>query len=235
MTANEFLSAPLNMKPTEHPVTPFMRAQQEWDDRIGATVIQSKNWRLAFFFSAIACLLLASGIIYQSQQQKVIPVIVGIDSERGEPKVLGRVSEAGYEPKLQEIKYFISQFINFIRSVPADPVLIKQNWFKAYAFLRHDAANLLNEITNRDADSPLKKIGQQTVIIKLVSVIQVAGANSYQARWEETIYDNNGLPTAKYIMNGIFTIEINPPQTEEVLTQNPLGIYITNFQWNREL
>lgn len=233
--SKEFLAAPTNFKPEGHPVTPYMRAQQEWDNRIGATVVQAKNWRLAFFCSSLVCFALTGGMIAQSLQRKVIPVIVGIDTERGEPKVIGRVSEDGYQPKIQEVKYFISQFIGFVRSVPSDPVLIKQNWLKSYAFLRHDAANLLNDLTNKDENSPLKRIGQQTVIIKPISVVQVAGTNSYQARWEETIYDNNGLAKERYVMNGVFTVEMSPPTDEAALTQNPLGLFIENFQWSREL
>lgn len=233
--SKEFLAAPTNYKPEDHPATPYMRAQQEWDLRIGSSVVQAKNWRIAFFSSSLICVALTAGMITQSLQRKVIPVIVGIDAERGEPKVIGKVSEDGYQPKIQEIKYFLSQFIGFVRSVPSDPVLIKQNWLKSYSFLQHDAANLLNDLTNKDENSPLKKIGQQTVIVKPISVVQLAGTTSYQARWEEAIYDNNGLAKERYIMNGVFTIQITTPTDETALTQNPLGIFIENFQWSREL
>jgi type IV secretion system protein TrbF len=231
----EFLSEPTSYKPDRHPVTPFMRAQQEWDDRIGSTVVQTKNWRLAFFFSAALTLILSAGLIQQSARNKVIPVFVGVDKERGEPVFLGKAAELPYEPNLQEIKYFISHFVSLVRSVPSDPVLIKQNWLKAYAFLRHDAANILNDITNKDKDSPLKKIGDLTVIVQPVSVVQVAGSSSYQARWEETVYNRHGAPVEKYVMNGVFTIELETPTDEKSLSQNPLGLFITHFQWNREL
>ena len=34
---------------TAEPVTPYQRAAQVWDDRIGSARVQAKNWRLAFF------------------------------------------------------------------------------------------------------------------------------------------------------------------------------------------
>ena len=34
---------------TPEPETPYQRAAQVWDDRIGSARVQAKNWRLAFF------------------------------------------------------------------------------------------------------------------------------------------------------------------------------------------
>lgn len=231
----EFLSAPMNYKPESPLETPYLRAREEWDKRIGSNVARAKNWRLACFASLTASLILSFSIVILANKHQVIPVLVGIDRERGEPVVFGPVQEFSYKPQLQEIKYFLSHFVTLVRSVPSDPVLIKQNWIKAYAFLRSDAANILNDITNSDKNSPLKKIGEQTVIVQLLTVTQVAGSDSYQARWEESIYNDHGNPIDKYVMNGVFSIELAAPTDEAALYQNPLGVYITNFQWNKEL
>ena len=45
------------------PVTPYQRAAQVWDDRIGSARVQSKNWRLAFF----GCLALSGGLAHPGQ------------------------------------------------------------------------------------------------------------------------------------------------------------------------
>ena len=36
---------------TPEPVTPYQRAAQVWDDRIGSARVQAKNWRLMSFGS----------------------------------------------------------------------------------------------------------------------------------------------------------------------------------------
>jgi len=231
----EFLKEPPDYRVPVPPETPFLRARQEWDNRIGATVVQAKNWRLACIGALTSTLIALFALTFQIQQRKVIPVLVGIDKERGEPIVLGRVDQYVYKPQLQEIKYFLSNFITLVRAVPSDPVLIKQNWLKAYAFLRRDAANVLNDLTNRDQSSPLKRLGDLTVLIQPIAVVQIDGGNSYQARWEESVYNNHGSPVDRFTMTGIFTVEIEPPKDEASLSKNPLGFYITNFQWNREL
>ncbi len=232
---NELLSPPRSYKSAQPLETPFLRAKQQWDDRIGSSVVQAKNWRMAFFLSSLMSLTLLVACLYQVRERKIIPIIVGIDKERGEPVVIGPAGENSYKPQLQEIKYFLSQFITSVRSVPTDPVLIKHQWMRAYKFLRPEASNMLNDLTNKDENSPLKRIGEQTVIIKPISVTQVSETNSFQARWEEIIYEKQGSLKERYVMTGIFTIDLDPPRTEENLLVNPLGLFIKNFQWNREL
>ncbi len=230
------LSAPpLKLKPQQAPITPYMKAQREWDNRIGQTVVQAKNWRVAFFSLAAISTIVSGGLVYQVSKATVVPMVITVNSDTGEPKVLGKVAELNYQPKLQEIKYFLSEFIRRVRAVPSDPVVVKKNWMEAYLFLRSSAATILNDMTNRDDSSPLKKLGDKTVTIQLLSINQVDNGNSYQARWSETVYARNGTLFEEYTMNGVFTVDVETPTDEKVLVVNPLGIFIKNFQWTREL
>ena len=215
--------------------TPYLRAKEAWDSRIGSSVAQSKNWRLAFFGSVLVSLVLGVSVVMQLGQAKVIPILVGIDKENGEPTVLGPAAAKQYQLGALETKYFLSQFIRFVRAVPLDQVVIKQNWLRAYAFLRKDAAGLLNEMTNKDGDSPLKKIGKVVVSVQPISIVQIPETNSYQVRWKETVYTTAGNKEAEYTMIGTFLLEVEPPKDEQTLQENPLGIFIKSFQWNREL
>jgi len=43
---------------TAQPVTPYQKAAQVWDDRIGSARVQARNWRLMAF----GCLLLSGGL-----------------------------------------------------------------------------------------------------------------------------------------------------------------------------
>ena len=43
---------------TPEPVTPYQKAAQAWDERIGAARVQARNWRLM----AIGCLALSAGL-----------------------------------------------------------------------------------------------------------------------------------------------------------------------------
>jgi hypothetical protein len=64
---------------TPAPETPYQKAAQVWDERIGSARIQAGNWRLMAF----GCLLLsgglASGLVWQSVRGTVTPWVVQVD------------------------------------------------------------------------------------------------------------------------------------------------------------
>src|SRR5260370_14362503 len=82
--------------------TPYRRARQEWDARMGSAVVHAKNWRLATFASLTAVLLATGGMIYLGAQPKAVPHIISVD----------RLGAASYHGPVGQAD-----------SIPADPVL----------------------------------------------------------------------------------------------------------------
>jgi hypothetical protein len=64
---------------TPEAVTPYQRAAQIWDDRIGSARVQARNWRLACFGSLGLAGLLATGLIWQSAHGSIVPWVVEVD------------------------------------------------------------------------------------------------------------------------------------------------------------
>jgi type IV secretion system protein VirB5 len=232
---NPFLAQPISFKPDSPVTTPFRSAQQVWDARLGTATSQARNWRMAFFCTCALLVLMGLSLISLINQQRVIPVMVGLDKQTGEPTIIGSVEEHNYQPGPMEVKFFLAQFIRYVRAVSLDPVVIKQNWLRAYSLLRPEAAGLLNELTQKDPNSPLAKIGKVLVSVQPLSILQIPETNSYQLRWKETVFASHGTKLEEYTMLATFIIEFAPPSNEQTLQDNPLGIFIKSFQWNREL
>ena len=232
---NPFLAHPTSFKPSLSAETPFRQAQQAWDLRLGAASSQARNWRGAFFTLAALTALLGVCLVIVISQQRIIPILVGLDRQTGEASVMGPAEAHAKHPGPLEVKYFLAQFIRFVRTVSLDQIVIKQNWLRAYSFLRPEAAGLLNELTQKDTNSPLNKIGKVLVTVQPLSILQVPETNSYQLRWRETVFATHGTKLEEYTMLATFILEIDPPKDEQTLQENPLGIFIKSFQWNREL
>ena len=64
---------------TPEPETPYQRAGQAWDERIGSARVQAKNWRLAFFGTLILSGGLSAGLVWQSARGTVTPWVVQVD------------------------------------------------------------------------------------------------------------------------------------------------------------
>ncbi len=231
----ELVKPPVNYSPGMAPESRYQRARQEWDERLGSAVVQAANWRKAFFLCGLLTLSLSAGNLYQVFARQVVPFVITVNQDTGEAKVIGRADVQEYKPQILEIRYFLSQLIRYVRALPIDPVVVKQNWLNAYHFLSPQAATALNTRTDNDSASPLKLIGQRTVTVQPISANQIGQSDSYQLRWAEEVFDQHGTRIDSYTMTGVFVVEIKPPKDESALNTNPLGIYVKDFQWSRDL
>lgn len=228
---NEFLDPPVSVKPDKAPITPYQRAKEEWDSRIGNARVQAKNWRTVTFGSVAVTAVAVLGLIYQSSKSQVVPYVVQVNSA-GVVQAAGAAKQINYHPGDNEIKFFLSNFVNCVRALPIDPVVAKNNWLQAYQFLRQQAANTLNEIAQKE--DPFSRIGQETTSVQVININSVS-KNTYQVRWKENIYNREGVTIGTRLMTGLFTIEFQPPTEEKILLVNPLGIYIKQFSWSKDV
>lgn len=230
MHPNELNDSPIPYKAEGYPVTPYQKAAQEWDDRIGAARVQAKNWRIMALILAALSAILAAGLVYQSAKSTVIPYVVEVNND-GQVRAVGPAARTNYVPPPAVLHYFLSQFVIYVRSLPLDPVVARNQWLSAYAYLRQSAANTLSEIALREQS--LKKVGKEVVSVRIKSIVPLS-KESYQVRWEESRFNNDGIASGVKDMTGLFTVELTPPTDEKALKMNPLGLYIKQFNWSQE-
>ncbi len=214
---------------TPEPETPFQRAGQLWDERIGSARVQARNWRLMAFGSLGLASALAGGIVWQSQQSRVTPYVVEVD-RLGEARAV-TPAEADYQPTDPQIAWHLGHFIEQVRSISLDPVLMRQNWLSAYDFTTKRGAQFLGDYA-RSAD-PFAQIGAKSVAVQVTSVVR-ASDRSFQVKWTETAYDHGSLAGTSH-WTGILTVIVKTPASADVLRRNPLGVYVDAIDWSREL
>jgi type IV secretory pathway TrbF-like protein len=209
--------------------TPFQKAGQVWDERIGSARVQAKNWRLMAIGLLATQAVLSGALIWRSLQSTVTPYVVEVASD-GSVRSVAPALEA-YTPGDAQIAYHISAFIQNIRSLSIDPVIVRQNWLKAYDSVTDRGALALNEYA-RDED-PFAEIGRRSRSVEVTSVVR-ASETSFQARWLEKTYQQGAL-TGVRRFTGLFTIVQETPRSTEALRTNPLGIYIHSLNWGEDL
>lgn len=214
---------------TPEPVTPYQKAAQVWDERIGSARVQAKNWRLMAFGCLLLSIGLSGGVIWQAGRSTITPYVVEIDT-RGETRAVGPATSA-YEPTDAQIAYHLARFIENVRALSIDPIIVRQNWLRAYDFATDRAANTLNDYAREN--DPFSKVGQRTVTVEVTSVVR-ASDTSFELRWRELAYENGALAdTTRH--TALLSIALQPPRTEEALRKNPLGIYVHALNWSRDL
>ena len=213
---------------TPEPVTPYQRAAQVWDDRIGSARVQARNWRLMAF----GCLTLAAGLAvalaWQSAQGTVVPWVVEVD-RIGEPRTVAPAN-AAYQPTDPQIAFQLARFVEQVRGLPADAIVLRQDWLRAYDFTTDRGAAALNDYARNN--DPFAKLGKVQVSVDVSSVVR-ASPESFRVAWIERRYENGQLATTER-WSAIFTIIVEMPRDLDRLRKNPLGIYVNAIGWSRE-
>lgn len=214
---------------TPEPETPYQKAAQVWDERIGSARVQAKNWRLMAFGCLILTTGFASALVWQSTRGTVVPWVVQVDAH-GEAQAVAPAA-ADYEPTDPQLAFHLARFIENVRAIPADPIIVRKNWLRAYEFTTDRGAVALNDYAR--ANDPFTKVGEQQVAVEVSSVIR-ASPNSFRVAWTERHYENGQLSVTER-WTAILTIVIQPPRNAERLRKNPLGIYVNAINWSKEL
>ncbi|WP_212376204.1 conjugal transfer protein TrbF [Acetobacter persici] len=214
---------------TPEPETPYHKAAQVWDDRIGSARVQARNWRLAFFGTLALSGGLAAGLVWQSARGTITPWVVQID-HLGQAQAVGPATVA-YRPTDPQIAWYLARFISEVRGIPADPVVLRQNWLDAYNYVTDRGALALNDYAR--TNDPFSRIGRMQVAVEIASVIR-ASDDSFRVEWIERRYVDGALAITER-WSAILTIVVTTPTDAERLRKNPLGIYIHALNWSREL
>ena len=167
---NPFKRSDVRYGRTPVPETPYQRAGQAWDERIGSARVQARNWRLMAFGSLALASGLAAAVVWQNARGTVTPWIVQVD-RLGQAQAVGAAT-AGYQPTDPQIAWHLARFIEDVRSVSADPVVVRKNWLEAYDYVTSQGAQALGGYAR--ADDPFAKVGKMQVAVDVSSVIRVA-------------------------------------------------------------
>ena len=214
---------------TPQPETPYQKAAQVWDERIGSARVQAKNWRYMAFGSLFLSAGFASALVWQSIQGTVVPWVVQVDN-LGQAQTIAPAT-ADFRPTDPQIAWHLARFIEQVRSIPADPVIVRQNWLRAYEWTTDRGAGALNDYAR--TNDPFAKVGKQQIAVEVSSVIR-ASADSFRVAWTERRYEDGKLATTER-WTAILTIALQPPRDADRLKANPLGIYVNAINWSREM
>jgi type IV secretion system protein VirB5 len=229
MVSHPFHRPSVRYGETPEPVTPYQKAAQVWDERLGSARVQAANWRIAALSSTSLSVLLGLTLLLTVGRSTVVPYVVEVD-RLGEVRAVGPAVEP-YQPSDAQIAHFLARFIENVRSLSVDPVIVRTNWLHAYDFVTDRGAQALNEYA-READ-PFSKIGARTATAEVTSVVR-ASNDSFEIRWKESTYENGAVAKTERF-TGVVSVILKTPSNAETLRKNPLGLYVHSLNWSRDL
>ncbi len=216
----------------QHPVapeTPYQAAHELWDRRMGLAVASAGQWRALSLWLMALCALLAGALSLMALKPRAIPYVIEADPN-GEARLVGPATESS-DPTDAQIAWHLSRFVEQVRSISSDPVLMRRSWLRAYEQSTEEGAASLTAMAS--AMDPFAEIGRRTVSVEVISAMR-AGPESFQLRWRERAFAS-GRPVSEEVFTGLITTALHTPVTEAELRTNPLGVYVHAFNLSREI
>jgi type IV secretion system protein TrbF len=211
------------------PETPYQKAAQIWDERIGSARVQAKNWRMMAFGCLMLSGGLASSLVWQSLRGTVTPWVVQVDHVGLAQAVAP--ADGSYQPTDPQIAFHLARFIEDVRGLPADGIVLRQDWLRAYDFTTDRGAAALNDYAR--TNDPFANLGKLQISVEVTSVIR-ASPISFRVAWIQRSYENGSL-SATERWTAILTVVIDTPRDADRLRKNPLGVYVNAINWSKEL
>ena len=214
---------------TPEPETPYQRAGQVWDERIGSARVQARNWRLAFFGMLFFGGGLAAGLVWQSARGTVTPWVVQVDK-------LGQSQAVA--PARRRLS--ADRSADRLASRALRPGGARHSGRSGRA-----AAELARRLQLRHRQG---RAGAQRLCAHERSLLQGrqdAGLDrrlerhprlddSFRVAWTERRYVDDALAATER-WSAILTIVVQPPTDADRLKKNPLGVYVHALNWSKEL
>ena len=202
--------------------SPWMSSKKRHIDVYQELAFSVAQWRLATF---VMLVLLALSVLCNfslAKSVKIQPYVIQVD-QHGYAIPVKQIDASDVDARIisAQIGTFIINSRIRIKDIAAQ-LVFSENSFKAVAG-ESSAARLLNAYFRESPPASARF----PVSIKILAVKPMT-SSTYQASWTETVLAGEGRDQ-EFGFIGTFSVVVSPPSDYAKLIDNPLGIYITDY------
>lgn len=210
----------------------YLDARREWNERYGDYIAQARSWRIVAVAALAVAVIAVLGIAYIGSRNRIVPYVVEVDKLGAAVAV--RQADQARPADERVIRSQLARWITAVRGVVADVAAERQLLREAYATVNQSspAYTALNEMFR--ARSPFKRAEIETVAVEVRSVLAISN-DTWRVEWDESVRSRNGSASSTEPWQATITVVVNPPSDEDVIILNPMGVYVTAFNWQKRL
>jgi len=205
----------------------YLSGRYSFERLFGDLAKGKRTWQSVAFLALLVNLVLSAGYVYLASQQRVVPYVIEIDA-LGEMRAAGRLTVR--EVPEPAITATVRRFVHNLRTVPTDTRLLNLRLQDARSYVHGRAAKTLITDLGRDRENleGMLQRGDTRYVTEITSVLKIPGEGIlYRVSWRELARIGHEERTSAY--EGHFQLRVEAPKDEELMAENPLGIYIMDY------
>ena len=209
---------------------PYLQGRYAFERLFGDLGRSRRHWQAVALTAMTANVVLTVGFILLARSHSVTPYVVEVDA-LGEVRASGALAVTKAPERAVQVA--LRRFVHNLRTVPSDLRLLNVQLGRAQAFVTgHALTNFTREVRGRrDQLEQMLKRGETRYVEEISSVLKVPGeAGVYRVAWREIEQMLHASSARGY--EGHFKIRIIAPDSPELLLDNPLGIFVTDYAWS---
>jgi type IV secretion system protein VirB5 len=210
---------------------PFLAGRTEAAERYGHLSKNAAEWRRISAVLILCCAACVCAVIFMAGRVSVVPYIVQVD-QHGYEIAVEPVAPSKVDARLM-ISH-VGRYVWSLKTVFNDPEaqLHLMNFIYNSTPVNTAAEKKYQEYFNEN--NPVVIGETETISITVNSVLSMS-AETWQAEWTEERYTIGGDKISEKHYRGIFAAAVVTPGTMREVLQNPLGIFITDFDFSEVL
>jgi type IV secretion system protein VirB5 len=214
------------------PDNPYLNGRREWNERYGDYIAAARTWRMACFGALAIALVATGGTVYLASQSRIVPYVVEVD-KLGAALAVGPADRAAPADS-RVLTAQLARWVFDLRSVYTDVAAERSLINEAYAGIARNSPALAATNDYFREHDPFQRARTETVTAQVESVLPIS-ASVWRVEWEETVTARNGEGAGKAEWQADITVTVNPPSDAATVLLNPMGIYVTDYQWTKRL
>ena len=210
--------------------TPFNPQLQHFDFICGQVMNENRILKFVVVVAVLSFLLSIGITIYAVSQPDSIPVLVTMN-DFGETQYIGPVSKKNYQnfnvPEVA-VQAQVKEFVNLMNTLSTDKTVMKKSVNKTYHLLTSTTASKYSTLVKED--NPFKDFGSRTKeVLFQTEPLKISG-DTYQVDFQVVTRQLSGQMMSNESFRAVITVKMLQPSDEDI-KDNPLGIYITAFDF----
>lgn len=209
----------------------YKRARQVYFDDLGNERRAKLRAQRVATISLVIALVSLVGLIVQSTKASVIPYLVEVEST-GQVRLVGTVTTQEWSLSESTLRVELERWVRNLRSISTDARIFKQRitYVRTHST---QAANLQLERYLED-HRPFERFGKEARVVHIDSMTKLAGSEqAWRVHWSEKIFGPEGEDLGEEEYVGEFHLTLTPPETEDELRINPLGVFVAFFDLDK--